>query len=186
MPQPYFVPVSFTMSRKTQSRGVSPGASTVAARPFTVSLIAIAFSKISHFAKRKERFEELNDNFSMKVFLVVLVALTLTCVGCTHRDQRGIADKRTNFERFLPMTGDPARYSLKPVRPFFHTANRPQVLRAIERACQGGETGSSVQDPHTGGGYYVNCNPENRQLLNGYVPTNPRQQPHSRGRLIGS
>jgi hypothetical protein len=55
-----------------------------------------------------------------------------------------------------------------------------QILRAIERACQSGQSGSSNQDARTGAGYYVNCNPENRHLLNGYVPINPRQQPHSR------
>jgi hypothetical protein len=123
---------------------------------------------------------DLDDNFSMKVLLTALAVLTLGSLACTHHDPRGIADKRTNFEKFLPMTSDPTRYGLKPVRPFFHVANRAQVLRAIERACQGGERGSSVQDPRTGGGYYVNCNPENRQLLNGYVPTNPNQRPHSR------
>ncbi|MBV8897672.1 MAG: hypothetical protein JO051_14260 [Acidobacteriaceae bacterium] len=115
----------------------------------------------------------------MRVILAVLATFCLAPVGCTHRDQRGIADKRTNFERFMPMTGDPAHYGLKPARPFFRVANRAQILRAIERACQNGRQGSSVQDERTGGGYYVNCNPENRQLLNGYLPTNPRREPHS-------
>lgn len=123
----------------------------------------------------------LDDNFSMKVLVAVAVAITMFCAGCRNREQRGIADKRTNFERFLPMTGDPARYGLKPVHPFFKVPNRMQILHAIDRACHGGQSGSSVQDPRTGGGYYVNCNPENRQLLNGYVPSNARQQPHSRG-----
>jgi hypothetical protein len=121
----------------------------------------------------------VDDNFSMNRIIAAAAALTMVMsAGCTHRDQRGIADKRTNFERFLPMTADPARYGLRAARPFFHTANRMQIMRAIERACQGGESGSSVQDAR--GGYYVNCNPENRQLLNGYVPIHPRQQPHSR------
>jgi len=124
----------------------------------------------------------VNDNFNMKVSLTALALLTIISVACTHPDQRGIADKRTNFERFLPMTGDPVRYGLKVVRPYFRVASRAQVLRTIERACQGGKTGSSVQDEHTGAGYFVNCNPENRQLLNGYVSSNPRQEPHSRGR----
>jgi hypothetical protein len=118
----------------------------------------------------------------MKVLLAVLVTLALSTTACTHRDQRGIADKRTNFAKFLPMTSDPGRYGLKPIRPFFRVANRMQILRAIERACQSGQSGSSFQDERTGGGYYVNCNPENRQLLNGYAPSNPRQQPHSRGK----
>lgn len=121
----------------------------------------------------------MNDNLSMKVFLAALAAFAMMFTACTHREQRGIADKRTNFERFLPMTGDPVHYGLRPVRPFFRTANRAQLLRAIERACHGAETGSSVQDPRTGGGYYVNCNPENRQLLNGYIASNPSRQPRS-------
>jgi hypothetical protein len=128
----------------------------------------------------EEQFFGLNDNLSMKALLAALVALALVSVGCTRREQRGIADKRTNFERFLPMTGDPAHYGLKSVRPAFRTANRAQILRAIERACHGAESGSSVQDPRTGGGYYVNCNPENRQLLNGYIAANSSRQPHSR------
>jgi hypothetical protein len=115
----------------------------------------------------------------MRVLVAAAAVFCLVPVACTHTDQRGIADKRTNFERFLPMTSDPARHGLKSVRPFFRVANRAQVLRAIERACQGRQSGSSVQDPRTGAGYYVNCNPENRQLLNGYLPSNPRQQPHS-------
>ncbi len=118
----------------------------------------------------------------MKLSVAALTLLAALTLACTHRDQRGIADKRTNFERFLPMTGDPARYGLKVVRPYFRVANRQQVLRTIERACHGGESGSSVQDARTGAGYYVNCNPDNRQLLNGYVSSNPRQQPHSRSR----
>jgi hypothetical protein len=115
----------------------------------------------------------------MRIPVAAQAVFCLLLTACTHTDQRGIADKRTNFERFLPMNSDPARYGLKPVRPFFRVANRAQVLRAIERACQAGRSGSSVQDARTGGGYYVNCNPENRQLLNGYLPSSPRQQPHS-------
>jgi len=116
----------------------------------------------------------------MKALVAILVAMALFCGGCTRREQRGIADKRTNFERFLPMTGDPARYGLKPVRPFFKVPNRMQILHAIERACEAGRSGSSVQNERTGGGYYVNCNPENKQLLNGYIAANPRKEPHSR------
>lgn len=72
------------------------------------------------------------------------------------------------------------------VRPYFKTANRAEILRAIEGACRGvGEDGrhkegSSVFDSAAQTGYYVNCNPENRQLLNGYVPANPAHAPHSR------
>lgn len=117
----------------------------------------------------------------MKLLLATLIVLAMTIVACSHTDQRGIADKRTNFQKFLPMTGDPERYGLRLVHPYFRIANRAQILRAIERACHG-DSGSSVQDPRTGNGYYVNCNPENRQLLNGYLPTVPGQQPHSRGR----
>ena len=116
----------------------------------------------------------------MRILLVVLIALTLAIAGCSRRETRGIADKRTNFERFLPMTGNAEHYGLKPVRPFFRSANRALILRAIERACQGGRSGRSVQDARSGAGYYVNCNPSNRQLLNGYVPIAPGEQPHSR------
>ena len=121
----------------------------------------------------------VDDNLNMKVLVTALVATAMFCGACTRREQRGIADKRTNFERFLPMTANPAHYGLKPVRPFFRVANRMQILRAIERACHNGQSGSSVQDSR--GGYYVNCNPENRQLLNGYIPSNAQKQPHSRG-----
>ena len=124
----------------------------------------------------------MNDNFNMKPVAASIVVLFMLCGACTHRDQRGIADRRSNFERFIPMTGDPARYKLKPVRPFFRAANRMQILRAIERSCRSGQSGSSVHDERTGAGYYVNCNPDNRQLLNGYVASNPREQPHSRSR----
>jgi hypothetical protein len=54
------------------------------------------------------------------------------------------------------------------------------VLRAIERACTGGRRGSSIYNEKTGAGYYVNCNPRNRQLLNGYVSLTPAARPHSR------
>jgi hypothetical protein len=116
----------------------------------------------------------------MRVLPAALAFTVAVSVACTHTDQRGIADKRTNFEHFLPMTADPAHYGLKLVRPFFRVANRTEILRAIAHACQNGQSGSSVQDPRTGGGYYVNCNPENKQLLNGFLPSSPRQEPHSR------
>ena len=101
--------------------------------------------------------------------------------ACTPAGVRGIADKRNDFRKFTPMTGDPARYGLKPVRPYFKRANRAQILRAIELACQGGrKRGSSMLNPAANSGYYVNCNPENRQLLNGYIPSSPSQSPRSR------
>jgi len=78
------------------------------------------------------------------------------------------------------MKTDPAREGLKAVKPYFRGADRAQVIRAIERACDGHRRGSSVYDPRTGTGYYINCNPRNQQLLNGYVPANPSEQPHSR------
>jgi hypothetical protein len=93
---------------------------------------------------------------------------------------RGIADKRSEFSRFLPMTADPARDGLKAVKPYFPTANRAEILRAIEHACVGGRHGSSIYEERRQAGYYVNCNPKNRQLLNGYVAANPAAQPHSR------
>ncbi len=123
----------------------------------------------------------------MKSTVILLLAIFLTSAACSSGNERGIADKRSNFEKFLPMTADPALDGLKIVRPFFRTANRAQILRAIEKACSGvGEDGqrkkgSSVFNPAGDAGYYVNCNPENRQLLNGYVPANPRSAPHSRG-----
>jgi hypothetical protein len=77
------------------------------------------------------------------------------------------------------MTGDPAKYGLKTVRPYFRNANRAEILRAIERACTGEKEGSSIYDTERQAGYYVNCNPSNRQLLNGYVSRDPRRRPHS-------
>ena len=77
------------------------------------------------------------------------------------------------------MEGDPAKYGLKAVRPYFKTANRPEVLRAIESTCRGEKAGSSVQNAATGAGYYVNCNPHGRQLLNGYLPLDPHKRPHN-------
>jgi hypothetical protein len=108
----------------------------------------------------------------------LLVVLVLA--GCSvGSSQRGIADRRSEFHRFLPMTGDPARYGLKSVRPFFRSANRAEILRAIEAACQGSKEGSSIYKPEAQAGYYVNCNPNNRQLLNGYVARDPRHRPSS-------
>jgi len=111
-------------------------------------------------------------------FLIVLPVLAFW--GCSAESQRGIADKRSDFKSFIPMQQDLTRDALRPVKPFFKRANREEILRAIERACVGAKRGSSVFEPRTGEGYYVNCNPENRQLLNGYVPANARQAPHSR------
>ncbi len=119
--------------------------------------------------------------------LLTFVAIAILFASCSltrQRDiatgQRGIADRRSEFQKFLPMTGDPAKDGLKEVRPYFATANRAAILRAIERACQGRRAGSSIFDPVKQAGYYVNCNPENRQLLNGFVPLNPSVRPHSR------
>jgi len=111
-------------------------------------------------------------------FLTTFLVLLLS--ACSAQGQRGVADKRSDFKSFIPMQQDPARDGLKPVKPFFKRANREEVLRAIERACVGGKRGSSVFEPRTDEGYYVNCNPQNRQLLNGYIPANSRQAPHSR------
>ena len=115
---------------------------------------------------------------SLPVFFTT--ALVLFCSSCSAEGQRGIADKRSNFQSFVPMKQDLARDGLKPVKPYFKRANRQEILRAIERACTGEKKGSSVFNPKTDEGYYVNCNPSNRQLLNGYVPANARQAPHSR------
>jgi hypothetical protein len=100
--------------------------------------------------------------------------------SCSAGSARGIADSRTEYKQFLPMKADPAKDGLKPVKPYFRQSDRAGVLRAIERACDGRQRGSSVYDERTGAGYYVNCNPRNRQLLNGYVSAQPKVQPHSR------
>src|SRR5690242_16798116 len=115
----------------------------------------------------------------MRTLPVVLMSFVVMLTACSAQGQRGIADKRSQFQRFLPMEQDPARDGLKEVKPFFKTANRAEILRAIDRACQGRREGSSVFDPRSDRGYYVNCNPRNRQLLNGYVPSNPKQRPRS-------
>lgn len=107
--------------------------------------------------------------------LAVLIVLGLA--ACSSKAQRGLADKRSDFERFLPMERDPAGEGLKAVEPYFKTANKAQIVHAIERACQGNKAGSSVFDPKTGAGYYVNCNPRNRQLANGYIPLDPSRKP---------
>ncbi len=104
----------------------------------------------------------------------------MVLAACSLSSQRGIADHRSDFHKFLPMTGDPARYGLKPVRPYFKRANRAEILAAIDAACAGRKEGSSVFRPETQSGYYVNCNPSNRQLLNGYVSRDPRRRPSSR------
>jgi hypothetical protein len=116
----------------------------------------------------------------MKRFRRCAILVALVLAGCSLSSQRGIADKRTDFRKFLPMTGDPARYGLKAVRPYFRRANRAEIMSAIERACTGRKEGSSVFEPEAQSGYYVNCNPSNRQLLNGFVSRDPRKRPSSR------
>jgi hypothetical protein len=116
-------------------------------------------------------------------FLIVLALIALllgSACSSRSRELRGIADKRSEFSRFLPMKADPARDGLKAVKPYFQRANRTEILRAIEHACVGGRSGSSIFEERRQAGYYVNCNPKNRQLLNGYVSANPSAQPHSR------
>lgn len=105
--------------------------------------------------------------------------IVLGPLACSSSGTRGIADSKNEYQRFVPMKQDPARDGLKAVPPYFKSANRTEILRAIERACQGGRAGSAVTNARTGAGYYVNCNPRNRQLLNGYVPINPKERPHS-------
>jgi hypothetical protein len=107
-------------------------------------------------------------------------AVLTLLVGCSAHGTHGIADRRSDFRKFLPMTGESGRYGLKAVKPYFQRANRAQIIRAIEGACQDRrKRGSSFFNPETQSGYYVNCNPENRQLLNGYIPANPSESPHS-------
>jgi hypothetical protein len=124
---------------------------------------------------------EAKSASKMKLSSVCFAAvLLLFASSCSAGNQRGIADERSHFQSFIPMKQDVSRDGLKPVKPYFKRANRQEILRAIERACTGEKRGSSVFDPRTGEGYYVNCNPRNRQLLNGYIPVNARQMPHSR------
>jgi hypothetical protein len=117
----------------------------------------------------------------MKWIAAWLLPIVFLLVACSHSGQRGIADRRSDFRKFLPMTGDPARYGLKPVRPYFRTAKRAEILRAIETACTGDKEESSIFKRESQAGYYVNCNPKNRQLLNGYVARDARRRPHSSG-----
>lgn len=115
----------------------------------------------------------------MRALPIVLTTLAMMLTACSAHGQRGIADKRSNFERFVPMKQDPAKDGLKTVKPYFERANRTEILRLIDHVCQGGKEGSSAYDPRSGRGYYINCNPRNRQFLNGYVPSNPKRRPHS-------
>jgi hypothetical protein len=101
-------------------------------------------------------------------------------VACGARSSRGIADRRSSFREFLPMKSDASRDGLREVKPYFTAADPSRIEAAIKRACTQGREGSSVFDQRSGRGYYVNCNPHNLQLLNGYVPSNPKEQPHSR------
>lgn len=124
--------------------------------------------------------QSVDNKFRMKVFALSFATLLILVTACTPSGKRGIADKRTNFQQFLPMKSNPERDGLKPVKPYFRVPVRSEILREIQHACAGGKRGSSVFDPARGTGFYVNCNPENRQLLNGYVPLSAGQQPHSR------
>lgn len=111
----------------------------------------------------------------------IAIAIAFCMVAaCAGRDVRGIADKRSDFKQFLPMKGDAAHYGLRTVKPFFPRANRAEIMRAIENACRDTrKRGSSVYNEERQAGYYVNCNPQNRQLLNGYVPATSREAPRS-------
>src|SRR5882724_10127138 len=61
VPQPNLVPVSFRPSRTTQSSGVSGGASTDTALPFTVKFVAIVFLPASvRSASAVERFRMID------------------------------------------------------------------------------------------------------------------------------
>ncbi|HMJ60558.1 MAG TPA: hypothetical protein VK493_02305 [Bryobacteraceae bacterium] len=101
--------------------------------------------------------------------------------GCSVGSERGIADKRSDFRRFIPLSEDPTSHGLRAVEPFFRDVDRGRILSIIEKACAvRGKRGSAVYDERRHAGYYVNCNPDNRQLLNGYVPANSKEAPHSR------
>ncbi len=115
--------------------------------------------------------------FRLSTVSAVFLAAALT--ACNGGNQRGIADKRSDFKKFLPMEKAAAEYGLRQVRPYFQRANRAEIIRSIDSACAGGrKEGSSAYNPTTQAGYYVNCNPRNRQLLNGYVPLDSHRRPH--------
>ncbi len=108
------------------------------------------------------------------------ILISIALAACSAGNQRGIADKRSDFKRFLPMEKPASEYGLRQVRPFFKRANRAEILHIIEESCTGAaKAGSSAFNPATQAGYYVNCTPGNHQLLNGYVPINARRRPHS-------
>ena len=120
------------------------------------------------------------EGLTKKSYTALALIFCLSIVsGCSRSSERGIADRRSDFKRFIAMEGDPSRYGLRAVRPYFKQANRTQILRAIETACKGSKEGSSDYNPTTKAGYYINCNPRNRQLLNGYVPSDARKRPRS-------
>lgn len=85
---------------------------------------------------------------------------------------RGIADKRTNYTGFLKMHDKPEDFGLIPVRPYFHSTDREEVLSLIKSACDpfGAMRGGSY-NPKTKQGYVVNCDPggDDPQFLNGYA-----------------
>jgi hypothetical protein len=117
----------------------------------------------------------------MKRILLSFSFALLMVTGCSVGSERGIADKRSDFRRFIPMTEDPSSHGLRAVEPFFRNVDRGRILSAIERGCAiRGKRGSAVYDERRHAGYYVNCNPDNRQLLNGYVPANSKKAPYSR------
>jgi hypothetical protein len=116
----------------------------------------------------------------MKRILLSFSVAFLVVAGCSVESERGIADKRSDFRRFIPMAEDPSSHGLRAVKPFFRDVDRGHILSAIERACAvPGKRGSAVFDERRQAGYYVNCNPNNRQLLNGYMPANSKEAPHS-------
>jgi hypothetical protein len=116
----------------------------------------------------------------MKMPKVLLIIISLLLISCNRGNQRGIADRRSDFKKFIVMEGAPESYGLKAVRPYFKRANRSELLSAIENACQSrAKSGASIFNPATGAGYYVNCNAANRQLLNGYIPSDARKKPRS-------
>src|SRR5262249_45963286 len=60
MPQPYLVPVNPSCSRNTHSNGVSGSASTIAARPLTLSLIIGASCEGKTGARDRKRADPLS------------------------------------------------------------------------------------------------------------------------------
>src|SRR6478609_6132435 len=81
MPQPNLVPVNPTWSRKTQSKGVSSGAATLVALPFTVNVVILkSFRRGVEIGSRAQLFARRGLN----VFVVLQGAARQVRSGGFH------------------------------------------------------------------------------------------------------